>query len=344
MSDSAAPKGLTIAVVGATGAVGGDLLATLHRSALPVGDLRLLAGPASAGRTLEVAERTHRVQAMTADPSELPALEGVDLVFLAVPPDVARTLGPAIAETGSMVIEIGGALADRAPLVVPAVGMHALADASRARLVCSPSAPAVVLSTVLAALRDLSPITVRGTCLLSAGAAGVAGVEELSGQVVSMFNHKEPPRRVFPSGLAFDLHTAVGPTGAATQDGWTESERRVASEVSVLTELPPSRVAVALAVAPIFSGVAASLYIELEHEAPLAELQSRLAEGRTVRMSEPLPGPRRLVGRSGLFVGRVRADPAGAGVHLWAVADNLRFAATGNAIAIATALWRDGLL
>ncbi|MCK6507009.1 hypothetical protein L6R53_27155 [Myxococcota bacterium] len=347
MSDTSDPRPLTIAVIGATGAVGGDLLAALHRSALPVGELRLFASPASAGRTIEVEGRDHRVLALPTDLSG-GALDGVDLALLATAAEVARRVGPALAEQGVMVVDIGGALADRAPLVVPALGLSALPEAARARLVCSPSAPAVLVSTLLGGLRELAPLSVRGTVLLSAGAAGRAGVEELSGQVVAMFNQKEPPRRVFHAGLAFDLHGVVGQPLAASHGpelaGWTDAERRVADEVAVLAELPASRVALGLVLAPTFSGVSAALQIELEHEASLDEVRQRLEDGRTVRLGDPVPGPRRAVGRASAFVGRLRLDPAGGGLHLWAVADNLRFGATGNALAIATALWRDGLL
>lgn len=347
MSDPEDVRPLTIAVIGATGAVGGDLLAALHRSALPVGELRLFASPASAGRTVEVEGRDHRVQTLPSDASDS-ALEGIDLAFLAVPAPVARQIGPGLAERGTMVVDIGGALTDRAPLVVPALGLSALPEAARARLVCSPSAPAVVVATILGGLRELSPISVRGTVLLSAGAAGRAGVEELSGQVVAMFNQKEPPRRVFHAGLAFDLHGVVGEPIAAAQGeelaGWTDVERRLADEVAVLAELPAARVALGLVLAPTFSGVSVALQVELEHEASMDELRARLEDGRTLRVGDPVPGPRRAVGRASLFVGRLRMDPAGTGLHLWAVADNLRFGATGNALAIATALWRDGLI
>lgn len=350
-------EGLTLALIGATGAVGSDLLATLHRSALPIRELRLLAGAASAGQTVDVEGQPQRVHALQGDPRESPLLEGVDLVFLAVPPDQARDLGWALAESGVMVIDIGGALADRAPLVVPALGLHALPEAARARLVCSPSAATAVVGTVVGALRQLGPMAARGTCLLSAGAAGRAGVDELSGQVVAMLNSKDPPRRVFPSGLAFDLHTSVGAVGAvgasdqagvlaggSSSAGWTPGEQRLASEVSVLTDLQPSRIAVGLAIAPIFSGVAAALHVELEQDVSLDDVRACLAGCPTVRVTDKLPGTRRLVGRAGLYIGRLRADPAGCGIHLWAVADNLRFAGSGNAIAIATALWQEGLL
>lgn len=348
MTEASPTQGLTIAIVGATGAVGGDLVATLHRSALPVKEVRLIAGPASAGRNLDVDDRPHRVHALTGDAAEHPAFEEVDLAFLAVPPDKALELGPILAEKGIMVVEIGGALAGRAPMVIPALGMEALQEASRLRMVSSPSAPTVVVATVVGALRDLVPASVRGTVLVSAGAAGRQGVDELSGQVVSMFNQKEPPRAVFTTGLAFDLLPTLGAvpprSDADPLEGWSEAERRVSAEVSTLTELLPTRVVLSVAVAPLFSGVAASLQVELEADVTLAEVQARLEASPTIRFADPLAGPRRLVGRAGLYVGRLRRDPAGTGVHLWAIADNLRFAATGNAIAIATAMFRQGLL
>ncbi|MCB9778341.1 MAG: hypothetical protein H6742_07240 [Alphaproteobacteria bacterium] len=351
------PRPLTIVVVGATGAVGSDLLSVLHRSALPVGELRLVASPSSAGESVEVDGVRHRVHVLSGPPESMPVFEEADLVFLAVPPDVAREIGPAIAELGPMVVDIGGNLAGLAPLVVPAVNMDALVDGAREGIVSSPSAPAVLVSTVVAALRDLVPLRVGGTLLLSAGLAGRDGAAELSAQVVAMFNQKDPPRKVFPTGLAFDLQTSVGtvpraPEGEADPlEGWTDAERRLAAEVAVLTGLPPTRVVLDLAVAPTFSGLSASLLIELE--APLDdgtdgtgldEVRARLAEAPTIRQQDPVPGPRRLVGHAGAYVGRVRRDPSGNAVHLWAVADNLRFAAVGNAIAIATALWRDGRL
>ncbi|RME20585.1 MAG: hypothetical protein D6798_20125 [Deltaproteobacteria bacterium] len=347
MSETQPAEGLTIAVVGATGAVGRDLVATLERSALPVRELRLVAGRSSAGQTVDVGGRSHRVQVLSGEPGELPAFEGVQLAFLAVPPEVSVPLASALAEQGIMVVEIGGALAGRAPMVVPAVGIEALAEASRLRMASSPSAPTVVVATVVAALRDLVPESVSGTVLLSAGAAGRAGAEELSGQVVALFNQRQPPRRVFPTGLAFDLLPAVGTVPAADDDplaGWSEAERRVAAEVATLVELPPPHIALSLAVAPLFSGVAASLRVALEADADLDEIRRRLEAGPTIRLAEPLAGPRRLVGRAGLYVGRLRKDPAGGAVHLWAMADNLRFAATGNAIAVATTLWREGML
>lgn len=347
-STPAAAAGLRVAIVGATGAVGRDLLATLPRSGLPVAEVRLLASPASSGLTLEYQERSHRVHVLADAPQSSPLFEGIDLAFLCTPPGVAAQVGPALAELGVMVVDLSGALADRAPVVFPGLGIETLPEASRARMAACPSGPAMLLTTVLAALRDLVPTAVRGTLLLSAGAGGRGGVEELSGQVVALLNHKDPPRKLFPTGLAFDLLPAVDDQGPLDEAdplaGWTPAERRIAAEVAVLTGLPPTRVILTASVAPLFTGLAASLHLQLDAEAPLSEIRARLEQGHGVVYSQPLPGPRRLVGRAGLYLGRLRADPAGDGVHLWAVADNLRFGGTANALGVATALWREGLV
>lgn len=338
---------LNIAIIGATGSVGGDLLAALPKSTLPLGELRLFASPASVGRVVEHADRVHRVQALGEDIGSSTMLEGVDLAFLAAPAEVARFVGPILAERGIMVIDIGGALADRAPLVVPAVGTDSLQEASRERIICSPSAAGVLLSTLLGSLREFAPIGASGTVMLSAGVAGRAGVEELSGQVVAMFNQKEPPRRVFPTGLAFDLLPGPGPLRPADDPlaGWLEAEIRLSTEVAAIVDLAAPRLAFSLVTAPFFSGMVASVQIELEHEASLAELRDALGGARGLNLVDPLPGPRRVVGRSSLFVGRLRKDPSGSGgLHVQAVGDNLRFGASHNAIGIATALWEGGLI
>jgi aspartate-semialdehyde dehydrogenase len=150
--------------------------------------------------------------------------EGIDLVFMAAPATVARELIPVLQELDIPVIDIGGTTADKSPLMVPSVGLRPVADFPDTRVMCSPSAPAVVLSTVLSQLANRGAVSVRGTVMLSASSAGKAGAEELSGQVVSLFNGKTPPRAVFSNGLAFDVMSQMGDL----VEGWTTVERRIA--------------------------------------------------------------------------------------------------------------------
>ncbi len=333
-------EGVRVAVVGATGAVGRDLLHAMSRSRLPVASLSLFASAANTGETIEVDGRTHRVWPLHGSDRVPEQFDGTDLVFLAVPPDVARDYGKAIADHDITVIDIGATLAGDAPMCMPALDSGPLDGIAEGRIVCSPSAPAVLLSATLAPLIRMGAESCTGTVLISAGAAGRKGVEELSGQVISLFNQKDPPREVFPTGLAFDLHTQLG----ELEDGWTGSERRVAAEVSTITGLAPDRLSLTMAMAPLFAGVMASLRIDFDHSPDLTAVRAVLQTQPMLVEGDPLPGPRRVAGETHIFIGRLRCDPQADAIHLWAVCDNLRAGASANALAIATALWSDGYL
>lgn len=342
-----AGDGLTIAVVGATGLVGKDLVTVLAHSPLPVGEQLLFASGTGAEMSIEVGDRTLPVHPLPAGPAALELFKKVDLVFFACPAEVTRLLGPQLSAEGVAVIDVGGALADRAPLVVANVGLDGFDRFGEERVVSTPGAPAVLLSTVLAPLLPLGARSVTATVILSAGAAGKDGIAELSEQVMALFNQRDPPRRVFPSGLAFDLVAQVGeatPSTAGAEQAWTGVERRTAIETAVILDLPPEQVAVTAVLVPLFAGVAAPILVEFDDVPTLDLARAALADAPSVRLGDPVPGPRRMVGRADVCVGRLRLDPAGRGLHLWAAADNVRFGATANAVAVAVALWKREML
>lgn len=339
MSATPAREGLSIVIVGATGAVGADLVAALHRSSLPVRRLALFCSARGAVEQVEVDGGALPVTPL--QPGALPPLEEVDVVIFATPAEVTRALAPLARAAGPVVLELGTALSDQAPLLVPAVGLHGLERFDALRLACCPGAATVALATLLGPLVERGLVGVSGLVMLSAGVAGREGVSELSSQVAALFNAGTPPRKVFPAGLAFDLLSPVDATPPAL-GGWSESEIRLAAEVGALVGLDPARIAVTEALVPVFAGVALSLHLRFEGELSLAELSQDLGEAQGVRLGDPVPGPRRLVGRAGLYVGRLRLDPLGDGVHCWAAADNLRFGASGNAIAVLSALLAEG--
>lgn len=334
--------GICVAVIGATGAVGRDLLEALSQSDLPVREYRLLASRLTQTDLLEVGGQSHRVHALPEDLSDSALMEGVDLVFLATPPEVSRAVAPQLEELGVATVEIGGALADQAPLVVAALNGDVLAEVfGETRLVCSPTAPALALAALLTPLVRLGASACRGTVLLSAGLAGTAGTRELSQQVVALLNGGTPERVVFPTGLAFDLSAQVGVVG---EDGWTATEGRLALDVARLVSLPPESIALTTILAPLFVGVGLSLLVELDPLPSPEDIAHALREAPLLRLGDPVPGPRRLAGRPHIYVGRLRADPRGHGLHLWATLDNLRAGASRNAVEIAQRLLEDDLL
>lgn len=332
--------GLTVAIIGASGAVGRDLVTALERSSLPIGGWRLVASRASKTSSVEIGDQAVKVHPAPPVLAESALMEDVDLVIFATPPEVTREQAPPLADDGVAVIDVGAALADRGVLVVPGVDVTALAGFPESRIACSPPAATVLVATALAPLFANGADRAHGTVLLSAGVAGRDGMEELSAQVVALFNHGDPPRTVFPGGLAFDLQAQVG----QTDQPWTSAERRLAAEVGAILRVPPQHLAITVALAPLFSGLAASLHVSLPGGISAEGARAVFEEAATVRLTDPVPGPRRLTGKATAYVGRLRPDPLGDGLSLWAAADNLRFGASGNVVAIATALWRTGLL
>jgi len=339
-TDTGHPDGVNVAIVGATGAVGTDLLSVLERAPLPVASFRLFASPASNGEVVEVRGRSHRIRSLPDNDGVGAMFEGIDVVFMAAPAEVVRPLIPVLQELDVPVVDIGGTVADKSPLMVPSVSMEPVADFADTRVMCSPSAPGVVLSTILSRLAVRGVTSVRGTVMLSASSAGKAGAEELSGQVVSLFNGKTPPRSVFTGGLAFDLLSQMGDI----VEGWTTVERRVAIEVADILGWKPEQALVSVVLAPMFAGVAGDLVIEFDHSVDLEAVKGLLEDTPGVRVGDPVPGPRRVAGDNSIYVGRLRVDPEPHRLHLWFSADNLRVGATANALAIATALWSEGYL
>jgi aspartate-semialdehyde dehydrogenase len=340
MADPSVQSGITVALVGASGAVGQDLLTALDRSSLPVAHWRLIASRAARVGSLEVGGKSVKVHPAPPVFAESALFEDVDLIIFATPPEVTREQAPGLAEAGVAIIDVGAALADRGPLVVPGVDMTALARFPESRIACAPTAATVLVATALAPLFRLGAERVHGTVMLSAGVAGRDGMEELSAQVLALFNQGEPPRAIFPSGLAFDLHAQVG----RDSEGWTSVERRLSAEVAAVLRIPPEHLALSVAMVPLFSGVAASLHVSVPGGITAESAAAGFEGATTVRLGDPVPGPRRLTGKATAYVGRLRPDPLGDGLSLWAAADNLRFGASGNVVAIASALYRTGML
>jgi len=336
-----AEVGLEIAVVGATGSVGTDLVEAFELSPIPVARWLFVASATRVHQPIEAGGKRVKVLASSDDGLPEAVLEEADLVIFATPAEVTRKLAPAVVEAGIAIIEVGGSLLDQGVLAVPLAGVAVDPETySDRRVVCSPSAPGVIAAAVLRPLTALGLQRAQLTTLLPAGVAGRSGAEELSRQVVALFNSSDPPRSVFPDGLAFDL---IGSLGAPTDD-WTGAERRLSLELAALLRLPPPHLPATLIMVPTFTGVAMSIVARLGAGIGADQVRGALEALPTVSVADPPTSPLSSVGRTTVNVGRIRDDPAGEGVHMWVTADNLRFGASANVLAIASQLWRQNLL
>jgi aspartate-semialdehyde dehydrogenase len=327
--------GLTVAVVGATGAVGREMIAVLEERRFPVGELRLLASPRSSGRSLEAVGRTHEVRPPAAD-----AFDGVQVALFSAGSETARLLAPAARARGALVIDNSSAfrMDPDCPLVVPELNGEALKG--HKGIIANPNCSAILLCMAVAPLQKAAGLKRIVVCTYQAvSGAGARAMDELRRQEEAERAGQPLEHAIFPKVIAHNVIpwvTGIGPDGFSVEETKLRDETR---RILGLPDLPLSSTCVRV---PVLRAHAQAVHVELSR--PLApEDALRLYEGAEgVRaMREGLPTPREVAGTDDVVVGRVRADRAFTpGLALWCVMDQLRKGAALNAVQIAERLVR----
>ena len=327
-----ATKGASIAVVGATGALGGELLEVLGATSLPVREIVPIATENSLGRDIEFKDEIYPVL------TEAPPLRGLDLVILCAPPGPSLEFAREALRAEVPCIDVSGALATSREVPLRATALGRAAEDKPAPLVAVPPGPALACALVLRPLAQATGLRrVVGTLLEGASRAGTRGIEALHRESIALFAQQDPPEPdVFPGRVAFDCLPGQGPFDG---EGRSESERTL---TQVLERVLGGDVRFALTAVqvPAFAGQGASLHLETERplDAKQAEELLEQAGGVEVWREEP-PGLtlRAAAGRDVALVSRLRCDPSAENaLSLWLVADTLRLAAT-NAVGLAAA-------
>ncbi|MFF5975263.1 aspartate-semialdehyde dehydrogenase [Streptomyces sp. NPDC012769] len=337
----------TLAVVGATGAVGAVLLQTLTHHADVWGEIRLLASPRSAGRKLAVRGEECEVLALTEE-----ALDGVDLALFLVPEAVAARWAPIAAAKGAVVVDTSTAFrADPdVPLVVPEINPHAVRVRPRG-IVASPGCSTLALIVAVGALHaefGLTELVV--TAQQAASAAGSPGTEALRRQLAlvagsELGTHPGDVRRAvgdhtgpFPGPLALNV---LPWSGALAADGWSSEELGIRDETRRILDLPGLRVAATCVRVPVVTGHSASVHARFERPVTVARAHEILATSPGVVLYDDpgtgdFPTPADVVGTDPTWVGRVRRsmDDERA-LEFFVCGDNLRKGAALNAVQIA---------
>lgn len=338
---------MDIALVGATGQVGGVMRSLLDERAVPVGDLRFFASSRSAGSTIAWQDRQIVVEdTANADWS------GVDLALVSAGKAASLEYAPTMAAAGVTVIDnsSGWRMDPDVPLVVPEVNAHAL-DEIRKGIVANPNC------TTMAAMPVLSPLhTEAGLEALivstyqAVSGAGLSGVEELSGQVRAVIDDATslthngravsfPAHDSFPDTIAFNV---LPHAGSFVDDGRneTDEEQKLRNESRKILEIPDLLVSGTCVRVPVFTGH--SLAINARFERPISPEKATelLADASCVTLSD-VPTPLDAAGVDPTIVGRVRRDDTVEhGLALFLSSDNLRKGAALNAIQIAEELIR----
>jgi aspartate-semialdehyde dehydrogenase len=326
---------LRVAVVGATGALGGELLDQLRERRFPLQELRPIATERSLGATVDWLGHELPVEVEL----DVERLRGLDLVFLCAPPEASLEWIRLALQAEVPCIDLSGALLGREEVPLLVADRPFEAASLGAPVLGSPAPPSLVLARVLDAIRDAAGVELVSVTLCEAvSGGGKAAVDALQAETIALFNHEELPETGLGHALAFDCLPADGPLDA---DGSSALEIRVTQELGrLLPEGVPSAVTVLRV--PTFAGMGLHLAVETTRELTPEACREQLAKTAGVSLFTLEPGPttRDAIGEDEVLLGRVRRDPgAGHGLLLWLAVDPARLAAS-NALRIAEARFR----
>jgi len=329
-----------VAIAGATGAVGVELMACLEQRKFPLSELRLLASARSAGKTMKFRGADVAVQELTDD-----SLKGVDIALFSAGGAQSKRFAPAAVRAGAVVVDNSSAfrMDPNTPLVVPEINAGAMAKHNG--IIANPNCVAIVAATPLWPLHQKRRIKriVMSTYQAASG-AGAAAMEELSESTRAYLEGRPFQPKVLPHPYAFNVfshNTRVDP-----ETGYNEEETKVMQECRKIFGEPNLRVTATCVRVPVLRAHCIALNIEFEAPLSAAEARSILADAPGVRVVDDLdknyfPMPVDASGKDEVLVGRIRkdvSDPTGASLSLFVAGDQLRKGAALNAVQIAERL------
>ena len=335
----------SVAVVGATGAVGEMMRLVLAERGFAFRSIKFLASERSAGKPLTFKGKTY-----TIEPIRPEAYAGVEIVLSSTPASVSREASPLAARAGAVVIDNSSAwrMDPEVPLVVPEVNPDALRHIPRG-IVANPNCSTIQLVVALKPLHDLARIrrVVVATYQASSG-KGATGLTELDGQLAALGKGQPiPPVKAHAAQLAGNVLAHDWKAGA---DDYTEEEWTMIRETRKILGDDTIQVSPTTARVPVRIGHCEAVNIEFYDPITPEQAREALRKAAGVVVVDDLgagqaPQPLDAAGRDEVFVGRIRRDPTVPhGLNLWVVADNLRKGAATNAVQIAEVLVRRGWL
>ena len=335
-------KPLYVAVVGATGLMGRELLKLLEKRQFPLTSLQLLASDRSAGKQLFFNHQEIEVKELTSA-----SLSRLNLVFFAASTEASRRFSSTAVKNGAVVVDQSATyrMEPWVPLVVPEVNLEDLKD--HKRIIASPSAATIQMVMALAPLHRVNPIRRAVVATYqSVSGAGAAAMEELTNQAKQVLEGKGVIPHVFTHQIAFNLLPEID---VFLYNGYTMEEWRIKEEAAKLMHSPDLAISASCVRVPVYIGDSQAIHLEFTNPIAPEEARRLLARAPGVKVEDDpevslYPQPWAVAGTDEVHVGRVRQDVAlPNGLTMWVVADNLRRGAI-NAIQIAEALLQNGWL
>ena len=327
----------TVAVLGATGAVGQEMMNILAERNFPIGKLIPLASARSAGKTLKFKGEDVVIQEACDT-----AFEGVDIVLGAAENDIAEKFAPAIVKAGAVFVDNSSAfrLDSNVPLIVPEVNPEDVKN--HKGIISNPNCSTIITVTAVNALNSITPIKSMVTSTYQAvSGAGVAGMAELENQVKALQEGKEVDVKTFAYQIAYNLIPQIG---GEQFEGYTSEEMKMQNEGRKIMHLPQLNVSCTCVRVPVMRSHSISVQLKFDRPVSVEEAREVLAKAPGVKLVDDLknkqyPMPLDTSGQDIVFVGRIRPDLTDAnGLCLWCCGDQVRKGAATNCIQIAELL------
>jgi aspartate-semialdehyde dehydrogenase len=331
-----ARKNYHVAVAGATGAVGNQMIACLEAMGFPVKTLTLLASARSVGRKL-------RFKGDLVDVQELRehSFKGIDIALFSAGGSISEKFAPAAAADGCVVIDNSSAwrMDPQVPLVVPEVNSHAVAQYSQKGIIANPNCSTIQMVVALNPIHKKYGIKrIVVSTYQSVSGTGKKAIDELFNQTRAMINFLAVERSVYPHRIAFNCLPHID---KFLDNGYTKEEVKMVNETRKIMEAPNIGVTATTVRVPVFFGHSESVNVETRLPCPPEEVRQLLASAPGVKVVDDpsqnlYPLAIDAAGQDLTLVGRIRKDDSVPnGINLWIAADNIRKGAATNAVQIA---------
>ena len=333
-------KQYTVAVLGATGAVGQEMIKILQERNFPVGKLKPLASARSAGKTLKF-----RGEDVVIEEARDEAFQGVDIVLGAAENDIAKKFAPAIVKAGAVFVDNSSAfrLDPNVPLIVPEINPEDVKN--HHGIISNPTCSTIITVTAVNALNALSPIrTMTASTYQAVSGAGAGGPIELMNEVEALSKGETYAPKVFSHQIAFNLIPQIG---GEQFEGYTSEEMKMQNEGRKIMHLPDLRVSCTCVRVPVVRSHSISVSLHFDKHISVQEAREAIAKAPGCKLVDDLankqyPMPLDTSNQDIVFVGRIRPDLTDDnGLCLWCCGDQVRKGAATNAIQIAELLVKE---
>ena len=330
-------KMYTVAVLGATGAVGQEMINILQERNFPVGKLVPLASARSAGKKLLFKGEEVTIQEVCAE-----AFQGVDIVLGAAENDIAEKWAPAIVAAGAVFVDNSSAfrLNPDVPLVVPEINAGDVKN--HKGIISNPNCSTIITCTAVNALNAIAPIkSMVVSSYQAVSGAGAGGPIELMNEVEALRNGETYEPKVFSHQIAYNLIPQIG---GEQVDGYTSEEMKLQNEGRKIMHLPELKVAMTCVRVPVVRSHSISVALRFDKKLTVQEVRDAIAAAPGCKLVDDLskkmyPMPLDTSGQDIVYVGRIRPDLTDDnGICLWCCGDQVRKGAATNAIQIAELL------